>query len=72
MGRSSKLSAGSLLSNFQFGVFGVNKCDDKDDSFYCNFSRFFSMVMMTLVLCVILFIIYSFLKPIFFSSKKSR
>lgn len=51
----------TLLNNFQFGVFGVNKCDSEDDTFYCNFSRVFNIIMMILVLIAIGYVIYTFL-----------
>ncbi len=70
MGRSGKISTGSLLGNFQFGVFGVNKCDTEDDTFYCNFSRFFSMIMMLIVLCAILYTVYVLFKSVAFTSKR--
>ena len=51
------------------GVFGVINCDSKDDSFYCKFSKIFSMIMMVLTLCLICFFVYTFLKTYVF--KKS-
>jgi len=59
----------TLLSNFQFGVFGVNKCDSDDDSFYCNFSRVYSIIMMVIMLCITAYIIYILLKTHVFKSK---
>ena len=44
------------------GVFGVINCDSKDDTFYCKFSKIFSMIMMVLTLCIIAFLIYTFVK----------
>ena len=58
----------TLLSNFQFGIFGVNKCDSDDDSFYCKFSRFFSIIMMIIMLCIIAYVIYILLKNYIFKS----
>ena len=49
----------NIFSNFHFGVFGVNECKTNDDTWYCNLSRFFSAVMMILILLAILgFIFY--------------
>ena len=68
-GKGSSSSATGLLGNLHTGVFGVINCDSKDDSFYCKFSKIFSMIMMVLTLCIIAFLIYTFVKPYIF--KKS-
>ena len=56
-----------LLNNFSFGVFGVNKCNDTDNSWYCNFSRIFSSTIMIIVLIIIFVVIYLLIIPLIVS-----
>ena len=76
-GRSSGGSSagGGLLSNFVFGVFGVNQCTSDDDDWYCQLSRMFSGLLMILVILFIAYTIISFLfakkrRPLFGGRKK--
>ena len=57
----------SLLNNFSFGVFGVNKCESDDKHWYCQLSRIFSAILMILVILIIIYFIFNFLKNNFFS-----
>ena len=53
---------GVILSLFNFH--NVNTCKAEDDSFFCKFSRFFSlfimMFMFTIIVLIILFLFYKF------------
>lgn len=56
-GRSGR----SMLSNsgFVFGAGSINTCPPTDTSFYCKFSRVFSLIMMVLTLSFIAYFLYS-------------
>ncbi len=56
-----------VFANFHTGSF-VN-CDANDNSFFCNFTKVFSGIMMLITLLLVLYIIYYFSK-IYFSKKK--
>ena len=45
------------------GVFGVINCDSKDNSFYCNFTKIFSIIIKVFILCFLAYASYTFLKP---------
>jgi len=57
----------------RYGVFGVNYCDSKDDTFYCNFSKIYSIIMKVFILCCVAYTAYTsytFLKPYVFRKYK--
>uniref|UniRef100_A0A6C0DBM9 Uncharacterized protein n=1 Tax=viral metagenome TaxID=1070528 RepID=A0A6C0DBM9_9ZZZZ len=67
---SNGSSNGGILGTGIFGMFGSTvNCKDSDNSYYCNFVKFFNFVIMALVLFVIIYFIYTFLKPMLFSKK---
>ena len=55
-------SLGGIFSLFNFH--NVNTCKAEDDSFFCKFSRFFSLLIMmflfVIIILIILFIFYNF------------
>ena len=62
---------GGILGSGVFGFFGSTvHCKDSDNSYYCNFVKFFNFVIMALVLFVIVYYIYTFAMPILFSKKR--
>jgi hypothetical protein len=62
---------GGILGSGVFGFFGSTvHCKDSDNSFYCNFVKFFNFVIMALVLFVIFFYFYIIVKPMLFSKKR--
>lgn len=62
---------GGILGSGIFGFFGSTvTCKDSDNSYYCNFVKFFNFVIMALVLFVIVYYIYTFAMPILFSKKR--
>ena len=69
---NSKGNNSSLLDNFSFGVFGVNKCESDDQDWYCQLSRIFSGILMIFVLLCIIYYIFNFIKNNFFSNFKKN
>jgi hypothetical protein len=62
---------GGILGSGVFGFFGSTvHCKDSDNSYYCNFVKFFNFVIMALVLFVIFFYFYIIVKPMLFSKKR--
>ena len=52
-------------------VFGsVVQCKDDDNSFYCNFTKIFNIIIMFVVIITILYIIYNLFKEYFFGKKR--
>ena len=55
-------SSGGMFSLFNFH--NVNTCKAEDNSFFCKFSRFFSLLIMmflfVIIVLIILFIFYNF------------
>lgn len=62
MAKGRRSSRGGLLDNFMFGVFGVNECKSDDQDWYCQLSRIFSAILMILVIFIIIYYIFNFLK----------
>ena len=73
-GRGSKMSSGGMLGGLHLmgGAVGVNTCDAKDDSFYCQYTRAFSMISMTFSLIMIVVLIYFFAKYFLLTKSKRR
>jgi hypothetical protein len=62
---------GGILGSGVFGFFGSTvHCKDSDNSFYCNFVKFFNFIIMGLVLFVIIYFIYTTFIPMLFSKKR--
>ena len=55
-----------------FGLFGSTvTCKSDDNSFYCNFVKFFNLFIMTLVIFFIIYYAYIFLfAPMFYKKNK--
>jgi hypothetical protein len=61
---------GGILGSGVFGVFGTGvMCKDSDNSYYCNFVKFFNFIIMLIILVVIFNFIYAFVYPMIFSKK---
>lgn len=70
LSNSNTSGNGGILGSGVFGFFGSTvHCKDSDNSYYCNFVKFFNFVIMALVLFVIIYFIYTFFKPMLFSKK---
>ena len=54
----------SILGMFNFNQYNI--CHSEDNSFYCNFMRFFQLFIAIIILCVIFYV----LKLIFTSKVK--
>jgi hypothetical protein len=53
-------TGGGIMGTGVFGHFGsINQCPADNTSFFCQFSRIFSMIMMVLTLLFIVFILYT-------------
>jgi hypothetical protein len=52
------------------GAVSVNTCSTSDNSFFCQFSRIFQMIMWTFTLLVIAFVVVSFLSVFLFSKRR--
>jgi hypothetical protein len=52
------------------GAVAVNQCASTDNSFFCQWSRFFQIFMQVITLILVLYIIYAFAVPYIF--KKGR
>jgi hypothetical protein len=63
MGSSKSSSNNGILGSGIFGFFGTAiKCDSKDDSMYCNFMKFFNVLIVIGIMLFILSFLYSYLK----------
>lgn len=72
-GRGGKAFSNVLQnSGLVFGAVGTNICKEDNKGWFCQFQRFFSFVMMALVLIIIFYLIYKFLNPFASKSKKSK
>jgi hypothetical protein len=68
---SNTTGNGGILGSGIFGMFGSTvNCKDSDNSYYCNFVKFFNFIIMGLVLFVIFFYFYIIVKPMLFSKKR--
>ena len=73
MARGNSLNRHSGLLGGWFGgfhLFGVNECSSSDLGWYCQFSRFFSVIIMIIVLIAIVAVIYNFSKTYLFKKNK--
>ena len=62
---------GGIGGSGVFGMFGSTvACKSEDTSFYCYFVKFFNLLIMIGFICLILYFLYSLLKPTLFSSKR--
>ena len=68
-GRSS--DAGPLLG-LGVGALSVNTCSTSDNSFFCNYSRIFQMIMWTITLIFIVWIVFALLSPLVFAAFSKR
>ena len=72
MVRSHSSNNSGLLGGL-FGGFhlvGVNECSSSDLGWYCQFSRFFSVIIMIIVLLAIVAFLYNFSKTYLFKKNK--
>jgi hypothetical protein len=67
-GNSNNTGLGDLFGGFSF--IGINACSSKDLDWYCQFSRFFSVIIMVIVLLAIFAVIYNFSKEYLFKKNK--
>ena len=51
-------TSGGVLSNFGFGVGAGVRCDANDDSFFCQLTKFTSMISQFIFLLSILYVVY--------------
>ena len=56
--------------HFLFG--SVVQCKAEDDSFYCKFAKIFNIIIMTAVILLIIYIIFSLIKTSLFGNKKNK
>ena len=71
-------SGSSMLSNFGFGA-GVGagvRCDASDDSFFCQLTKFTSIISQFIFLMSVLVLVYIgfkyFISPMLFGTKRRR
>ena len=71
-------ATGSMLSNFGFGA-GVGAgvtCDASDDSFFCQLTKFTSIISQFIFLISVLVLVYIgfryFVSPMLFGNKRRR
>lgn len=68
---STSSGNGGILGSGIFGMFGSTvNCKDSDNSYYCNFVKFFNFIIMGLVLFFIVYFVYKFAMPMLFSKKR--
>ena len=62
---------GGIMGSGVFGNFGsfVN-CKSEDNSMYCNFVKFFNVLIMFITIIVIIYFIYKFSSPFFYKKKR--
>lgn len=59
---SSNSSNGGILGSGIFGLFGTTiQCDSEDKSMYCNFMKFFNLLIALGMISLILYFVYLFL-----------
>lgn len=69
-GRSSSTNGGIGGSGI-FGVMGTTiRCDSEDDSFYCNFMKFFNVIITLGVLAYFAYFLYTIVIPWFMKRSK--
>lgn len=70
-GATNTSGNGGILGSGVFGLFGSTvSCKDSDNSFYCNFVKFFNFLIMFLVIAYVIFIAYTVVLPMMFSKKR--
>lgn len=69
-------TGGSMLSNFGFGVGAGVRCDASDDSFFCQLTKFTSIISQFIFLISVLVLVYIgfkyFISPMLFGRKRLR
>jgi len=62
---------GGIMGSGVFGNFGsfVN-CKSEDTSMYCNFVKFFNVLIMTIAILAIVYFIYTFASLYFYKNSK--
>ena len=68
--RKSSGSSMPAMPALGLGLGTLNSCSADNDSFFCKFSRFFQMLVWVIIICAILYFIYSFAMP--FIKKRKR
>jgi len=56
--------------HFLFG--SVVQCNAEDDSFYCKFTKIFNIIIMSGVVLLIIYIIFSLIKNYLFGKKNNK
>ena len=52
---------GGILGSGIFGMFGTTiKCDSTDDSYYCNFMKFFNVLVVLFLVVIFLYYVKMF------------
>lgn len=70
MAKGVRMGNGGFLGTGIFGFFGTTvQCKDSDNSYYCNFAKFFNFIIMLIALTVIFYFIYTFVVSTVFSKK---
>jgi len=66
----SSTGSNGIIGSGVFGHFGsfVN-CNSQDNSMYCNFVKFFNVLIMLMVIIGIIYFIYKFASPYFMKKK---
>ena len=80
MGKGSRSSSsmfsqnnGGIAGSGVFGFFGSTvNCKSDDNSYYCNFLKFFNVIIMSIVLIFIMIFILSFIYPFFNHKGRKR
>lgn len=74
MGRLSggRSSGFSPLLGLGVGAVSVNTCSTSDNSFFCQFSRIFQMIMWTFTLLVITWLVFTLASPFVFAAFSRR
>ena len=55
---SASSGNGGILGSGIFGMFGTTiKCDSTDNSYYCNFMKFFNVLMVVLFFIFLLYLV---------------
>jgi hypothetical protein len=71
MGKSMRVSSGNggIAGSGVFGMFGSTVvCKSEDNSYYCNFMKFFNVLVIVLIILFILYFVYTY----FLSIKSKR
>jgi|UniRef100_A0A6C0DXD0 hypothetical protein len=61
-GRGISSSGGGIMGSGVFGLFGsIVNCKAEDDGMYCSIVKMFNLMMMFLIVCFVLYFVYSIL-----------